>query len=283
MFTFFEVVNFSAWVSHIVLSDSFVLSFDISLPTTIVELILLSNRFHKLFTIYLPLHVLIHPFRIGEKELVLYFAHFVGFRKWDSTLHSRLVQSFLFSLSVIWASLRCVMSHSKSLSELCVCFTKFRRSMPWICSSYDGCALYWSLLVFFFWFPPFIFFDMGSSWDFMVLTSWVASSKLAVLICLLLPERAYLYWYRSCAESFLVHYLKNLHYYEECPGPCNKHVFFALVSSPLGWPTLFILRLPVRPFSGLDGEADAPPFFFLPELTQSDSSHWLFLEGAPPS
>ena len=42
-FTFFGVVNFPAWVSHIVYDACFVLSFDISLPITIVKLLLLSN------------------------------------------------------------------------------------------------------------------------------------------------------------------------------------------------------------------------------------------------
>ena len=42
-FTFFEVVNFQAWVSHIIFAVSFDLNFDVSLTITIVELIPLSN------------------------------------------------------------------------------------------------------------------------------------------------------------------------------------------------------------------------------------------------
>ena len=42
----------------------------------------------------------------------------------------------------------------------------------------------------------------------------------------------------------------------------------------------FLLRLPVRPCSGLDGEADDPPFLFMQELKRSDYAHWVFLEGA---
>ena len=46
-FTFFEFVTFLAWVSHVVSTVSFDLSFDVSLPITIVELIPLSNRIQK--------------------------------------------------------------------------------------------------------------------------------------------------------------------------------------------------------------------------------------------
>ena len=45
-FTFFEVVNFPAWVSHVFVF-AFYLSFDFSLPITIVELFLMSNRIRK--------------------------------------------------------------------------------------------------------------------------------------------------------------------------------------------------------------------------------------------
>ena len=41
--TFFEVAKFSPWVSQLVYSVSFGLSFDVSLLIKIVELILLSN------------------------------------------------------------------------------------------------------------------------------------------------------------------------------------------------------------------------------------------------
>ena len=45
--TFFEVVNFLDWVSRIVSSVSFALSFDVRLLVTIVELIPLSNIIQK--------------------------------------------------------------------------------------------------------------------------------------------------------------------------------------------------------------------------------------------
>ena len=65
-FTFSEVVNFLAWVSYIVFADYFDLIFDVSLPITIVELILLSNRIRKFLNFAFPLQVFIHPWRIGE-------------------------------------------------------------------------------------------------------------------------------------------------------------------------------------------------------------------------
>ena len=125
----------------------------------------------------------------------------------------------------------------------------------------DGYAFAWSLLGFFFCFPPF-FFEVGSSWDFIVLTSCVALSNLTVIARLLLPlEQAYFSVYGFCAEHFFVHSLKVLQSYEEYPGPCNRHVFFARVGASHGWPALFLLRLPVQLFMLLDGEVDAPPFF----------------------
>ena len=63
-----------------------------------------------------------------------------------------------------------------------------------------------------------------------------------------------------CAERFSVYSLRNLHYSKECPGPCNRHVFFRLVGASLQWPASFILRFPVQPFLGLDGEAYPLPF-----------------------
>ena len=55
-FTFFEVVKFLAWISHVVFYASFVLSFDVSLPIKIAEMLLLSNRIRKHFKL---------PFRYG--------------------------------------------------------------------------------------------------------------------------------------------------------------------------------------------------------------------------
>ena len=48
MFTFFKVVKFPTWVSHIVIVVSFCLSFDVILPIIIVELLPMSNGIHKL-------------------------------------------------------------------------------------------------------------------------------------------------------------------------------------------------------------------------------------------
>ena len=66
-FPFFEVVNFLDWVSHIVFAAYFDLTFDVSLTITIVEMLPLSNIIQKFLNFSLPLHVFIHPFRIGEE------------------------------------------------------------------------------------------------------------------------------------------------------------------------------------------------------------------------
>ena len=65
-FTFFEVVNFPAWVFHVVFYDYFVLDFEISLPITIFEMIPLSNSIQKNLNFALPLQVFIQPCNIGE-------------------------------------------------------------------------------------------------------------------------------------------------------------------------------------------------------------------------
>ena len=65
-FNFFEVVNLIAWFSYIVSSVYFVLSFDVSLPVTIVELILLANRIRKFLNFSLLLRVFMKICRIGE-------------------------------------------------------------------------------------------------------------------------------------------------------------------------------------------------------------------------
>ena len=66
---------------------------------------------------------------------------------------------------------------------------------------------------------PFFFFGTGSSWDFMVLTSCVASSNLTVLARLLFPlEGAPLYLYGFSAEILSVYYLRTLYSSEECPA-----------------------------------------------------------------
>ena len=66
MFTFFEVVNFPAWVPHIVCIVSFDLRFEVSLPITIMELLPLSNIVRKFLNFDFPLQVFIQPYRIGE-------------------------------------------------------------------------------------------------------------------------------------------------------------------------------------------------------------------------
>ena len=66
MFTFLEVVNFPAWVSHVVSVELFCLSFSISLPIIIFELFLPSNRTQKFLNNSLPLWVFIQRFSIGE-------------------------------------------------------------------------------------------------------------------------------------------------------------------------------------------------------------------------
>ena len=61
MFTFFEVVNFPVWFSHVVYTVSFNLSFDVSLPIKTVEMLPLSNRIQKFLNFAFPLQVFIHP------------------------------------------------------------------------------------------------------------------------------------------------------------------------------------------------------------------------------
>ena len=64
-FTFFEVVKFPDWVSHVVITVSFYSSFDISLTITSVEVLPLSNMIQKFLNFALPIRVSIHPFSIG--------------------------------------------------------------------------------------------------------------------------------------------------------------------------------------------------------------------------
>ena len=65
-FTFFEAANLPDWVSYVVSAVYFDLSFDVSLPITIVELIPLSNRIRKILNFDFPLRVFIQPCRIDE-------------------------------------------------------------------------------------------------------------------------------------------------------------------------------------------------------------------------
>ena len=66
MFTFFEVVNLPAWVSHVVISDLFCLTCDSSLPYFYVELIPLYNIIQKSLNFAFPLRVFIELYRIVE-------------------------------------------------------------------------------------------------------------------------------------------------------------------------------------------------------------------------
>ena len=66
MFAFCEVVNFPAWVSHVVSVEFFGLNFYVSLPITVVELLPLSNRIRKSWNNYLPLQVFIQTCSIVE-------------------------------------------------------------------------------------------------------------------------------------------------------------------------------------------------------------------------
>ena len=67
IFTFFEVVKFPAWVYQIFFSVSFDFIFDVSSPTTVDELIPLSNIIRNFLNSALPLRVFIQPCRIGEQ------------------------------------------------------------------------------------------------------------------------------------------------------------------------------------------------------------------------
>ena len=64
--TFFEVVNFPAWVYHIVSAVYLFLNVDISLTVTIFELFPLSNIIRKFLKFSLPLRVFMYTCRIGE-------------------------------------------------------------------------------------------------------------------------------------------------------------------------------------------------------------------------
>ena len=69
--SFFELVNFPAWVSHVVFSVYFYLSFDVSLPITIVELIPLSNIIPKNCTCLRILHFVCASYIFYHRSLRL--------------------------------------------------------------------------------------------------------------------------------------------------------------------------------------------------------------------
>ena len=60
----------------------------------------------------------------------------------------------------------------------------------------------------------------------MVFTSCVLPSNLTNLPHLGLPSGRDYFWCGLWATYFSGHSLSNLHSSVECPGPCNKHVFF---------------------------------------------------------
>ena len=129
MFTFFEVVNFADWVSYIVFAVSFDLIFFVSFLITIFEPLPLSNIIRKLLYFTLPLRVFIQPYRIDEQWLFLVLARFVGFKKLDGTLHSRLILLFYIYFA-IWPSLHCAGSNLDSLSDSTAGSPRLSRSIP---------------------------------------------------------------------------------------------------------------------------------------------------------
>ena len=118
----------------------------------------------------------------------------------------------------------------------------------------------------------------------MLLTSWVLSSNKTALPRLgLLPEWDSVGLWGHFAAYFSDKTLSNLHYFEECSGTYNKHVYFDLVGASLGWPAFFVLRFPACLLLGLVGEVASPPFFSLAWPSRLASALLGFLEGVPPS
>ena len=127
MFIFFEVVNFHAWGSNLVIAVSFCLGFDIRLTRTISDLIPLANKISKFLNFACPQRVFIDPCRIGELWLFLVFSRLEESKILDSALHLCLVLILLSLLFVIWNFLPCARTHSESLSNSCFKILRFRQ------------------------------------------------------------------------------------------------------------------------------------------------------------
>ena len=65
-FALFRFINFPYWVSHIVITASFCLSFDLILPITIFKLLPLLNRIRKFLRFSFPLPMFTQPCSIGQ-------------------------------------------------------------------------------------------------------------------------------------------------------------------------------------------------------------------------
>ena len=144
--------------------------------------------------------------------------------------------------------------------------------------------MYYHLSLFIFSTTTFFFLGIVSPWFSMLLTSWVLSSNKTALPRLgLLPEWDSVGLWGHFAAYFSDKTLSNLHYFEECSGTYNKHVYFDLVGASLGWPAFFVLRLPAQTFSGLVGEEASPIFRFLTWPSRLTSDLADILEGVPPS
>ena len=71
----------------------------------------------------------------------------------------------------------------------------------------------------------------------------------------------------------ICYYFKNL--FKFCPGSCD-HEFLSTVDASLTRSAYIILCLSVQPFLGSVGEADSPPVWFLPRLSQLAYTHKFF-------
>ena len=111
--------------------------------------------------------------------------------------------------------------------------------------------------------PFFLETSVGISWYAMLFTSSFVSSNLTVLPRFLLPPEQASYSLHGRCTAYLAYYSSvTLHSSVDFQGACNKHIF-PPVSRLLRLPAFLVLRLPVRPFLGLVGEADSFPFGLL--------------------
>ena len=115
----------------------------------------------------------------------------------------------------------------------------------------------------------------------MLLISLSLDLKSTVFLLFYRPLLGYSFWGRWTACLFLES-LRTLHYSVKFLGLCNMHVLAPSDSSP-GQSAFFLLRFPVRPFSGLDGEAALIPYFFLLWLARLASSCFYIFKVVPSS
>ena len=96
----------------------------------------------------------------------------------------------------------------------------------------------------------FLFFKgIGSSWGYMLLILCFFLSNSTKLPGLgLLPERNFSSLCGRCTTYCSESTVSTSHSSEDCPGTCNKYVFFKPVVPLLRCLVCFVLCLPVQPF-----------------------------------